>query len=226
MRARYDNLLQSQEICVWWTRDLAWLVQDWSKVTSRSVEFFAHETASCGRAANEAQPRLVQLASVVVTSYVSYCMQSQLYKEDASKEICFNQVVGFLAEDAWLNDAVISYALAVMSEDQNDVHIMSSLVVERHKYPNPPRLKQFSMKFIMLHVIHASNHWTLVIVAVQRYEVVRVPFYDPVSGGQYKEKMEAMCSTKFLPYLRAWHSQRNPNKEGGETYPFPSSTHM
>ncbi|KAG1712708.1 hypothetical protein DVH05_000448 [Phytophthora capsici] len=60
-------------------------------------------------------------------------------------EIAFDEVVEFLAEDRWLNDAIISYALAIMSENKKGVHMLSSLVVKNEKFFSPPPLKLFSM---------------------------------------------------------------------------------
>ncbi|OWZ16717.1 hypothetical protein PHMEG_0009441 [Phytophthora megakarya] len=129
-----------------------------------------------------------------MSTYLTGCMQSKFYREDSTKEIRFDEVVGYLTNNAWLNDAVISYCLAIMSEVQEPhvkVYMLSSLVVGR-KFPTPPKRKLFSMKFVMLSVNNANNHWALILLHVQRYGELRVQFYDPLSGDLYKEEMETM----------------------------------
>ncbi|KAG3084040.1 hypothetical protein PC128_g4840 [Phytophthora cactorum] len=57
---------RTMKTCERWENDLTWLLQDWSKVSGRPVEFLALETASNGKTAPAAKQHLVQLAGEVV----------------------------------------------------------------------------------------------------------------------------------------------------------------
>ncbi|KAE9017045.1 hypothetical protein PR003_g13963 [Phytophthora rubi] len=109
---------------------------------------------------------LAQQAAEVAAKFATCPRECKFFREDTTNEIGFNEVVVVLAEDAWLNDAVISHALAVMCEGKEGVHTLSSLVVNSKKFPTPPRLRLFSMEFIVLPVNHGSNRWTLIVVEV------------------------------------------------------------
>ncbi|KAG1713189.1 hypothetical protein DVH05_000909 [Phytophthora capsici] len=210
-----------KKTCASWVDDVSWILQDWSKVTGRPVELFALETGSNGNTAHDARQRLAQLASDVMSTYLKLSLQSKVQRRDSNMEIAFDEVVGFLADDRWLNDAIISYSLAVMSENQKGVHVLSSLVVKNEKFPTPPPLKLFSMEFIVLPINEASCHWILIVVTVERHGVLRAHIYDPMMPGVPKRKTEMIWTSKFLPYLQEWHSQ-SAKRGVKEEYPFPA----
>ncbi|ETP46280.1 hypothetical protein F442_07471, partial [Phytophthora nicotianae P10297] len=153
----------------------------WSKVTGRPVEFFAPETGSDGKT-------VIQLANDVVPKYLSLSLQSKISRGDTNKEICFDDVVGYLADGAWLNDAVISYCPDVMTENRDDVHVLSSLVIQKEKFPTPPRRKPFSMKSVVLPINNSNAHWTIIIVVVDRYGELRPHFYDPLTADVEEQR--------------------------------------
>ncbi|KAG3150852.1 hypothetical protein PI126_g11278 [Phytophthora idaei] len=59
------------------------------------------------------------------------------------------------------------------------VYVLPSLVINLENFPSPPRLKLFSMKLIVLPVIIASCHWTLIGVAMYHHGKLTVHMYDP-----------------------------------------------
>ncbi|ETP02491.1 hypothetical protein F441_20456 [Phytophthora nicotianae CJ01A1] len=138
-----------------WGKELTWLLQDWSKT------------------APTAKQHLIQLANDVVPKYLSLSLQSKISRGDTNKSIYFDDVVGYLADGAWLNEAVISYCLDVRTENRDDVHVLSSLVIQKEKFPTPPRRKRFSMKSVVLPINHSNAHWTIIIVVVDRHGMAR-----------------------------------------------------
>ncbi|KAG6950661.1 hypothetical protein JG688_00014066, partial [Phytophthora aleatoria] len=145
----------------------------WMKIR-RPVEVFADETASSGKPAPEAKQRLAHLASEVSAVFATVCFRTKFYHKDSTKGIYFEEVVGYVAGYAWLNDAVVSYVSDVITASQVGVHVLSSFVVDNEKFPSPPRSKLFSMKFIVLLANIKRSHWTLIVVAVHRHGMMTV----------------------------------------------------
>ncbi|KAI9994391.1 hypothetical protein PInf_011005 [Phytophthora infestans] len=137
---------------------------DWAKVTGRPVEFFAEETDSSGKPSAESKQMLVYLASGISAVFDTVCLRTKFYHKNPMQGIYFEEVVGYVADRAWLNDAVLNYALDVITCNQIGVHALSSIVVGSEKFPSPPRSKLFSMKFIVLPVNIEKCHWTLILI--------------------------------------------------------------
>ncbi|ETO77342.1 hypothetical protein F444_07466 [Phytophthora nicotianae P1976] len=208
--------------CDWWERDLDWITQDWMKVTGRPIEFFAAQTDSDGKAAPEAKQRLTHLSSEVSAMFSSACCHTKFYHKDPTKGIFFQEVVGYVADRAWLNDAVLNYALDIITTSHLGVHVLSSFVADQRTFPSPPRAKLFSMRFVILPINIESSHWTLIVVAVHRHGTITVHMYDPLCTTGYRKRMEKIWTAKLLPYLRAWHSQWESQVARQEEHPFPA----
>ncbi|KAG4050261.1 hypothetical protein PC123_g14497 [Phytophthora cactorum] len=148
------------------------------KVTGRPVEVSAGETASSGKTAPEAKQGLAHLASEVSAVFATVCFRTKFYHKVSTKGIYFEEVVGYVAGHAWLNDAVVSYVSDVITASQVGVHVLSSFVVDYEKFPSPPRSTFISMKFIVLPANIKRSHWTLIVVAVHRYGVMTMHMYD------------------------------------------------
>ncbi|KAF1788593.1 Ulp1 protease family, C-terminal catalytic domain [Phytophthora cactorum] len=112
----------------------------------------------------------------------------KFYHKDSTKGIYFEEVVGYVAGHAWLNDAVVSYVSDVITASQVGVHVLSSFVVDNEKFPSPPRSKLFSMKFIVLPANIKRSHWTLIVVAVHRHGMMTVHMYDSLCTASYRTR--------------------------------------
>ncbi|KAG3076028.1 hypothetical protein PI125_g21617 [Phytophthora idaei] len=134
-----ETFYRIKKSCNWWARDMDWINQDWMKVTGWPVEFFADETASAGKLAPEAKQRLAHLASEVSAVFATVCFRTKFYHKDSTKGIYFEEVVGYVAGHAWLNNAVVSYVSDVITASQVGVHVLSSFVVDNEKFPSPPQ---------------------------------------------------------------------------------------
>ncbi|RLN70201.1 hypothetical protein BBJ28_00025943, partial [Nothophytophthora sp. Chile5] len=190
--------------CVAWQRDIRWLRQDWGAVDGCPMEFFAEETHCKGRLANEIQVWNGLLAADVIAKFEGSCMASRHSIKSGTATIRFDEMVGYLAGDRWLNDAIMSYAIHAICSESPECYMLSSLVCD-NKFPSPPDMSIGDAKFVILPINIRRIHWCLILVSLDVPNKIEAHFYDPMRGQSYREHVQGVWKDQLLPFLNRWH---------------------
>ncbi|RLN82659.1 hypothetical protein BBJ28_00017943 [Nothophytophthora sp. Chile5] len=140
------------------------------------------------------------LAADVIAKFEGSCMASRYSIKSGTATIRFDEMVGYLAGDRWLNDAIMSYAVHAICSESPECYVLSSLVCDI-KFPNPPDMSIGDAKFVILPVNTRRIHWCLILVSLDVPNKIEAHFYDPTRGQSYREHVQGVWKDQLLLFL-------------------------
>lgn len=185
--------------------DLAWVQQDWSAVISMQLPFLDKITD----APDVLATKVAQL--FIESPFSRKCsLSSGLGGHVASS---FRQMIGKLARQKQLNDAVMDLALLHVANYKSGCYVIDSLSVADEKMHVPDQ-QLSSCKFVLVPV-HMKDlmHWMIQIVEIQMSGTdpskpkIWATFYDPLGLASNLEICQAKWLTFTLPMLQKWFSR-------------------
>lgn len=157
----------AQRKCEHWLHVMKWLLQDWKVVSGvRSVYsntiLWPHENVGAIQTLNGV------LVCEVATKYDMAFLKSRYALKMDSPSIPFDEVVGYVTADNWVNDSVISFVLNRFETVSQGGFSLSSYVVDVG-FPSSPTTKFSDFKCIALPVNIHGYHWAVIMVAMATY---------------------------------------------------------
>lgn len=132
-------------------------------------------------------------------------MRAKLTVMSVAYSLNFEEVVGFVARDRMLNDAVLHFARQAICDSVGEAKLRSSLVFVAGPPPSPAsRISETECAAFPVHV--GTLHWGVIIAVLLYPSQVVVLCYEPLCRTSYRPVTQHMWWCKLEPILRKWHT--------------------
>jgi hypothetical protein len=213
--ADMDLFYSTKAKCRTWAADMEWLSGDWASVVN--VELLRCEVGAEGLGDDDLRLRHQQIADEVHYSIRESALHTMFNLKLTKGWITLEDVIGNLARNHMLTDAVIDYSVRYICRERKDCFLVSSLAVSGSSWPKPTE-SIAAFRFIIMPA-HIGGHWG-VIIAEMEFSVdgsrVTVHQYESLIQAHYGRRLEAMWTDGLLPFMRRWYERCE------EQLPFPS----
>ncbi|EGZ12805.1 hypothetical protein PHYSODRAFT_407559, partial [Phytophthora sojae] len=169
--------------------------------------------------------RSLECAAEVLEKLKSRALNTLFVLPSGRSAISLAQIIGFVAQDAMLNDQVIHTCCQAVCDGVPDSAVVLSTFVFTLGFPPSPVAEHASrssspvdiasVKYVVLPVHLENNHWRVMVVVLEYSvsPVINVFFYEPFCRGQYKEVMEIQkWENGLLRFIRKWHEDTRPHQ--------------
>lgn len=193
----------------WLAASSAWAVRD----DERPVPFLQNNASDWEccfdslRTVNTRAKAITALESSSLKTILTVQKEVDLTQQTATQvekpaQLCVANLIGGLARDAQLNDAVIRFALYAVSAGFDDVVIIESL----EKSPTPPSTDLKNTRLVVFPINIFNMHWALACVRFTwSTDVKPVAFlYDPLAAPNQQRRLQETWEKRCVKFLHEW----------------------
>ncbi|KAG1712964.1 hypothetical protein DVH05_000694 [Phytophthora capsici] len=201
--------------CADWMKDMAWLNSSaWERMLV-TPELFDEETGSDELMSSEAGTKCQELAAEASRVLGNSSLKSMFRPSTGPNTVKVETLVGMLARDKWLNDAVIGFSIRCICNKLRDCYALDSLSPTMG-YGKLPDERIANFNYVVLPVNLDHNHWGIIIIRLN-YRLTTPSmtpyYYEPLCKTHYRPAIEDIYGSTVIPFLRDWHTGTVPSSE-------------